>query len=168
MEHKIKRVVGLCLENQTFDRMFGFVPGVGKLDGAEASHFQLNDAGEKVHVHANAHPIKDHAWDPPHGFSNITEQMWGVEGAGPHLDDPPTGSHQLRAHDQPDDGTAFMGCFSPEKLPALVTLAQQFVTCDHWFCSAPGPTSPNRMFIHAGTSAGSTAGCYLREQGLTP
>ena len=32
----------------------------------------------------------------------------------------------------------------------------------------PGPTSPNRMCVHAATSAGSTAGCYLREQGLTP
>lgn len=169
MQGKIKRVVGLCMENQTFDRMLGFCPGVGRLTGEE---FQLNARGEKVFCHDGAHPINDHAWDPPHGFDAITRQMWGASGPGEHLDAPPTGDFQLRAHAALDKSAAaqkaFMGCFSPDKLPAMTALAQEFVVFDRWFCSVPGPTSPNRMFIHAGTSAGSTAGTYLREQGLTP
>jgi phospholipase C len=166
---QIKRVVGIAMENQSFDRMLGFCPGVGQLDGTQ---HQLNAKGEKVFAHSGAHPVKDHARDPPHGFDAITHQMWGMRGPGEHLDAAPTGSHCLRAMSDLDDDAAgqkaFMGCLSSEKLPAMTTLAREFVTCDRWFCSAPGPTSPNRMFIHAATSAGSTAGCYLREQGLTP
>lgn len=45
-----------------------------------------------------------------------------------------------------------MKCFSPSQLPVLSALAQQFVVCDRWFSSMPGPTEPNRMFAHAATS----------------
>jgi phospholipase C len=40
------------------------------------------------------------------------------------------------------------------QLPAITTLAQNFITCDRWFSSVPGPTGPNRLFIHAATSGG--------------
>jgi phospholipase C len=39
-------------------------------------------------------------------------------------------------------------------LPALHTLAESFTICDHWFASLPGPTWPNRLFVHSGTSIG--------------
>ncbi|HEY4029872.1 MAG TPA: alkaline phosphatase family protein [Caulobacteraceae bacterium] len=45
-----------------------------------------------------------------------------------------------------------MRCFIPENLPVLSALAAEFVVCDHWFSSLPGPTEPNRMFIHAASS----------------
>ena len=47
-----------------------------------------------------------------------------------------------------------MKCFSPEKIPVLTTLAQQYAVCDRWFSSIPGPTLPNRSFAHAATSIG--------------
>src|SRR5207247_2607890 len=31
---------------------------------------------------------------------------------------------------------------------------KEYAVCTHWFASIPGPTTPNRMFAHAGTSAG--------------
>ena len=49
-----------------------------------------------------------------------------------------------------------MRCFAPESLPVLATLAEEFAICDGWFASLPGPTWPNRVFVHAGTSAGHT------------
>jgi len=45
-------------------------------------------------------------------------------------------------------------CFTPKQLPVLTTLAETFAVCDHWFSSVPGPTWPNRFFIHAATSGG--------------
>jgi phospholipase C len=39
-------------------------------------------------------------------------------------------------------------------LPVLHTLARHFLVCDHWFSSVPGPTWPNRFFVHSGTSLG--------------
>jgi len=49
-----------------------------------------------------------------------------------------------------------MHCFTPAALPVLTALAKEFVVCDNWFSSVPGPTFPNRMFIHAATSDGFT------------
>jgi phospholipase C len=42
-----------------------------------------------------------------------------------------------------------MKCFAPGHLPVLNALATEFVICDHWFASHPGPTWPNRFFVHA-------------------
>ena len=47
-----------------------------------------------------------------------------------------------------------MKCFAPPRLGALATLAREFAVCDHWFSSVPGPTWPNRFFLHAATSMG--------------
>src|SRR5690348_13629502 len=47
-----------------------------------------------------------------------------------------------------------MKCYAPDQLPVLTTLAQEFTVCDRWFASMPGPTWPNRFFVHAASSAG--------------
>ena len=47
-----------------------------------------------------------------------------------------------------------MGYYPHGFLPALHHLADNFVVCDHWFSSLPGPTWPNRFFAHSGTSLG--------------
>lgn len=41
-----------------------------------------------------------------------------------------------------------------ETAPILSTLAQEFALFDMWFSSVPGPTQPNRMFLHSCTSGG--------------
>jgi phospholipase C len=56
-----------------------------------------------------------------------------------------------------------MTSFAPNQLPAINTLAQNFCLCDHWFCEVPGPTMPNRMFIHASTSEGYAHNAFSRE-----
>ena len=38
------------------------------------------------------------------------------------------------------------------RYPSLTALAREFVVCDRWFSSMPGPTEPNRWFVHAGTA----------------
>jgi len=52
------------------------------------------------------------------------------------------------------DAAAVMQTFSPGELPALSALASNFVLCDQWFAEVPGPTMPNRLYMHAATSAG--------------
>ena len=36
----------------------------------------------------------------------------------------------------------------------ICSLARNFAVCDNWHASVPGPTFPNRSFLHAGTSNG--------------
>lgn len=55
----------------------------------------------------------------------------------------------------PADYRDIMGCFDTRaQLPVLYQLAQEFAVCDAWHSSLPGPTWPNRFFVHGGSSAG--------------
>ncbi len=56
--------------------------------------------------------------------------------------------------DTPTDPRDIMACYTPEQTPVLSYLAQEFAVCDHWFCSVPSQTLPNRDFVHAATSTG--------------
>jgi phospholipase C len=56
--------------------------------------------------------------------------------------------------DTPTDPRNIMCCYTPEQTPVLSTLAKSFAVCDHWHCSVPSQTLPNRDFIHAATSTG--------------
>jgi hypothetical protein len=47
-----------------------------------------------------------------------------------------------------------MNYFKEDALPVLHTLARNFMVCDNWFSSLPGPTWPNRFFVHSGTCKG--------------
>jgi phospholipase C len=47
-----------------------------------------------------------------------------------------------------------MAYYDRGTLPVLQTLAESFAICDRWFSSLPGPTWPNRFFVHSGTSLG--------------
>lgn len=51
-----------------------------------------------------------------------------------------------------DEYKVIMGCFAPESVPVLSTLARQFAVFDHWFCSVPSQTFCNRSFFHAASS----------------
>jgi len=53
-----------------------------------------------------------------------------------------------------DDPQEAMNAFTPKRLPILNTLAAEFAVCERWHSSLPGPTLPNRQFVHAATSGG--------------
>lgn len=52
-----------------------------------------------------------------------------------------------------DEYKVIMGCFAPDSVPVLSTLAKQFSVFDHWFCSVPSQTFCNRSFFHAASSS---------------
>jgi phospholipase C len=52
------------------------------------------------------------------------------------------------------DLSPVMQTFVSGQLPALTALAENFVLCDQWYAEVPGPTMPNRLYVHAATSAG--------------
>jgi phospholipase C len=53
-------------------------------------------------------------------------------------------------------GPLVMRCQDPQQVPVLATLAIEFGVCTRWFASVPGETWPNRNFLHAATSDGTT------------
>ena len=103
--------------------------------------------------------------DPAHEYPDVTLQIFG-ETPTPSPPIPRNDGFVLSYSRVPDSGgvpvgtqtgRTIMECFDPvPQLPVLTTLARAFVLCDHWFSSVPGPTWPNRFFVHAATSNGHT------------
>ena len=171
-ESPIYHVFVLMMENRSFDHMLGFagisgVDATGKPtradDLVDNPHYNVDPANAGTQVLA-AFPgdlkINPPDPDPGHEFKNALIQLCGSNAVYP---DPSTGKYP------PIDSSGFiasyrisgapspakiMKCFSPEQVPVLTTLANEFALCDHWFASIPGPTWPNRFFVHAASSGG--------------
>jgi len=142
----IQHVVVLMLENQSFDRMVGLIPGV---DGVDVANLRSNPnalTGKPVLQNASTQARMD--FDPPHDYDDVMSQ---IEGNGQ-----PCGGFVnafLKNHSM-GDPNEIMAFYDSGTLPALENLALQFVVCDRWFSSVPGPTWPNRFFVNSGTSLG--------------
>ncbi len=156
----VAHVVVLMFENRSFDHKLGFMkrenPEIEGLTGAESN---LSDPSSPMPV---AHPVTDQAAyvgdldDPPHELSDVAIQLYGHGGLPDYCQTPDnTGFVLAYALHQPSNEAALaMSCFAPGRLPAFHTLAREFAVCDHWFASVPGPTWPNRAFVHCASSGG--------------
>ncbi len=86
--------------------------------------------------------------DPPHEYPAVVEQLEDANGRFV--------KSYARRHPNATEQELqqVMSCFAPGELPALHALARQFVICDGWHSSVPGPTWTNRLFAMSGTSVG--------------
>ncbi len=157
---RIQHVFVLLLENRSFDHLLGFshLQGIDALTGQSttlegldpARDWNLDPLGNKVTVSSPANWAMPH--DPGHEFNDVKVQLCGVKGDFPHIDN--SGFVADYATVDPANPGEIMKCYAPEQVPVIIALAQEFAVCDHWFSSMPGPTWPNRFFIHAASSAG--------------
>jgi phospholipase C len=161
----IEHVFVLMLENRAFDHMLGFSAITGQ-DAANGDPTQINGlSGSEVNnfngsvyqVRASADNVMP--VDPGHEFNNVLEQLCGLGatyqagGAYPAISNSGFVASYVASGGAVDPGKV-MQCFAPGQLPVLVALAQEFAVCDNWHASLPGPTWPNRMFVHAASSGG--------------
>ncbi|MFL5657881.1 MAG: alkaline phosphatase family protein [Ktedonobacteraceae bacterium] len=97
--------------------------------------------------------------DPGHEFENVTVQLCGPGvtypsgGAYPNVVNSGFVASYVVTGGQ-SNPAEIMKCYQPSQLPVLNALAQEFVVCDNWYASLPGPTWPNRFFAHAASSGG--------------
>lgn len=163
----LKHVFVLMLENRSFDHMLGFSGIVGydavtdvatQIEGLKGNESNTYN-GQSFKVSTGAADRLGVGRGPGHGFGPVLEQLCGrgahytSGGAYPPIDCSGYASHYAKVAGDANAGKV-MQCFGPHDLPILNALAKEFVVCDHWFSSMPGPTEPNRMFAHAATSGG--------------
>jgi phospholipase C len=159
MPAQINHFFVLMMENRSLDHMLGFLKApdydIEGLDPA-ALPYNADSAGNNIYASDDARPTGDLAADPNHHFEDVTEQLYGTS--------QPVPGQQLNMSGfvknyQTKSGSAALGanimkCFNAQSLPVLSTLAKEYAVCDHWFASIPGPTLPNRLYVHCGTSRG--------------
>ncbi|MDR3702943.1 MAG: alkaline phosphatase family protein [Candidatus Sulfopaludibacter sp.] len=155
----------LMLENRSFDHMLGF-SGIAGADAVTGAKTQIDglSGGESNTFNGKAYGVQQGAgWampvDPGHEFPDVLTQLCGPGssyapgGAYPSIHNSGFATSYANTAGAGDPGE-IMKCFTPEQLPVLNALAREFAVCDRWYSSVPGPTWPNRMFVHAASSAG--------------
>lgn len=156
----IKHVVVLMLENRSFDQMLGDATRVyPSLEGIpQTGAVYSNKSGKTGKVFKQAPDAAGKVDpDPDHEHDHVMQQLGGgaVAPMGGFID-----SYLTVAKANETNAQQVMSYFplgaTPEQdsLPALHALARNFLVCDHWFSSMPGPTWPNRFFVHSGTCLG--------------
>lgn len=114
-----------------------------------------------------AYPYPSGTWDfPPQDpyepWEHVRLQVFHVDRALEPTDKPDMSGFLWSYADRiakdtltdPPDPALIMGCYTPEQLPVLSTLARNFAVFDHWHCAVPSQTYCNRAFFHASTSYG--------------
>lgn len=163
---KIKHVFVLMLENHSFDNIFGLsgIPGIVAGTSSNTNTYQ----GKTYHFHG---PAPDQmTTDPGHEFLDVVQQLTGTtpkppgKNAGypyPAINNAgfvanyATSLSEKTGVPKPEAiGDVMKGFRTPSQLPVIHQLATEFAICDHWFSSLPGPTWPNRFFVHGASSAG--------------
>jgi phospholipase C len=153
----LKHIVVLMMENRSFDHMLGFAQSpTWRIDGLRGTETNQDSANGIAQVSNDAGYAGDFTPDPGHSVYDTLTQLYGD--ANTPVAQNPTMSGFVRSYEGKQlssaDAHRIMKCFSAQKVPALTSLAQQFCVCDRWFSSIPGPTFPNRAFVHGATSIG--------------
>jgi phospholipase C len=157
----IQHVFVLMLENRSFDHMLAF-SGIPGIEVATTNSF--NEFPDGVKFNAGPGATNTMQFDPGHEFIDVLEQLTKSKVFNPD------GSYPARNNSgfvqnyattvSPGEGGAkdhfeiIMKGYGPEQVPVINQLAREFAVCDHWHASMPGPTWPNRFFVHAASSGG--------------
>jgi len=137
------------------------------LCGKGAAAGAANDAGI---ICVNDEALDNCAYDPNHAHAPTTERIFGCKYEATNS---PNGTTPCSAHASTNgnptmtgfsqsaiwegrDGLNEMSMWPSEKVPIITTLAKEFANFDRMFCSHPGPTYPNRQFVHSGAAHGET------------
>lgn len=159
----ITNIFVLMLENHSFDHIFAMsgIPGIRAATVRDCNYYALSTYCVQDGAPASM------TTDPGHEFEDVVQQLCGCNQtytpgkAYPAIDNSgfacnyATSISENTGKPAPDHIGDIMACFNtPMQLPVIYELACEFALCDNWSSSMPGPTWPNRFFMHGASSAG--------------
>jgi phospholipase C len=140
---KIDHIVVLMQENRSFDHMLGYLrKDKGRTDVEGLTGTESNAAPGRNPRTVYQLPDTVFLDDPAHEHDQVLLQI--ADGAMSGFMASFIGRHPDKDYRQ------IMGYYGESQLPTYTFLAEQFLVCDHWFCSHPGPTQPNRLSLLIG------------------
>jgi phospholipase C len=151
----IEHVVLLLFENHSFDQMLGcFQQVYHDLAGVDPAKPAINSHEGREYPQKETIE-RQMILDPRHEVNHVAVQMENHNG-GFVIDfvEANKNDKSLTPATLEEQCRFLMGYYPLDFLPALHGLARDFLICDRWFSSVPGPTWPNRFFALSGTSSG--------------
>ncbi|KAK4506210.1 hypothetical protein PRZ48_004175 [Zasmidium cellare] len=148
MKDKIKNVVVLVMENRSLDNLLGGQRTRGLDNPINNGPFcnPLNLTNPKAgYACSQASDYDSVIDDPDHAIYGNNIECFAHE--------------EIRSYMAKEANHTFlaqqvMNYYTEEQVSVLTALTQNFVTFNHWHSDIPGPTNPNRVALHSGTSAG--------------
>jgi len=136
----VKHVVILMQENISFDHYYGTMNGVRGFN--DPNIFQFQNGSSDLYQ--------------PVGTTNFVLPMLVTNaclGAGDNEEDGDADIWSAGWWNRwmNDNSTVTMSYYNSTNLPFYHALADNYTLCDNNFCSFPGPTFPNRLFLFSGT-----------------
>lgn len=171
------------------------IPGLRTASAHDRNRWVPPGSDEVHTAHVTDHAPWSMSTDPGHEFEDVLVQLCGLTpcngtdgegrpsghdhatcyGGGPYPEIDLSGFASNYAWSR-SEGTGrpgtervgdVMACFdTPTQLPVILQLATEFAVCDAWHSSLPGPTWPNRFFVHGGSSAGMSVSPGLKDEVL--
>jgi phospholipase C len=185
--HGISNVFVLMLENHSFDHVFAMsgIPGIKVASLTDENSYTPPGSSRPTTCRVRDGAPPSMSTDPGHEFPDVLRQLCNVAPCS-HDDDgadcyrggpyPPvdlsgfaasyaTSDSEKTGAPPPDRVGDIMACFHTEtQLPVIYRLAREYAVCDAWFSSLPGPTWPNRFFVHGASSSGMDRSPTLLEE----
>lgn len=161
----IKHIVVLAMENRSFDHLLGDATKVyPNLEGIPQDKKYSNISSKGIEYTQKENAAAKIEVDIPHEHAYVLRQLGEQTGKlmGGFVDayiqsakfDENNPADQQKIEQVMSYFPFSDGDSKQDSLPALHALAREFLVCDHWFSSMPGPTWQNRFFIHSGTCKG--------------
>jgi len=148
----LDHIIVLMMENNSFDRVFGaLLPDrSGQGGGIKGSTYSNTDNTTGSIYTLKPTQTREVQDDPGHDLGDVLEQIVGP------CKNFVNNFVKKYPSSRSTDRQEIMSYYPDGSLPTLHKLAKTFTICDRWFSSMPGPTWPNRCFVHTGTSLGFT------------
>jgi phospholipase C len=139
------------MENHSFDQLLGWTKSIyADLEGIDEKNLRTNPDYPNANATVTQAPssVPNIACDPHHDTPDVLSQIENNNSGFV--------ANFARAYPQstPAERAQIMGYYGKGGLPVIDTLAENFIICDRWYSSLPGPTWPNRFFVHSGTCKG--------------
>ncbi|HEY1605031.1 MAG TPA: alkaline phosphatase family protein [Allosphingosinicella sp.] len=164
----IGRVFVVMLENRSFDHIFAWsgLPGIDVADTGNSNTYEYQ--GSFITANCTPGAPKSLRTDPGHEFNDVLVQLCGpmvlYRPGKPYPETDNSGflaSYATSTSEPPYApppitaiGDIMRGFTTQKAMPNLYALARDNAICDHWHASMPGPTWPNRFFVHGASSSG--------------
>ncbi|KAJ3384811.1 hypothetical protein HDU92_003410 [Lobulomyces angularis] len=163
----IKNVVILMLENRSFDNIAGYfnLTNLTPFNISNFCNYEESNNNQSKKYCSSKNLATNVKINPDHSMEGFNVDYFGVNNSTflqmeskflPEILNNGYVERNKNIGASEYQLEQLMSSFDPNLIPVTYTLAKEFALFENWYSSIPGPTIPNRAYLHSHTSHGVT------------